>query len=71
MYLHIGPSNTKMRFIIYGVSYITMTERRMSMGAEETRGGYGGYGGFGAFTSTGTILVLFILLVIISKTIFI
>ncbi|WP_342427046.1 YjcZ family sporulation protein [Paenibacillus sp. FSL L8-0158] len=35
------------------------------MGAEETRGGYG------AFTSTGTILVLFILLVIISKTIFI
>ncbi|MEC0182677.1 YjcZ family sporulation protein [Paenibacillus peoriae] len=39
------------------------------MGAEETRGGYGGYGG--AFTSTGTILVLFILLVIISKTFFI
>ncbi|WP_222934648.1 YjcZ family sporulation protein [Paenibacillus terrae] len=38
------------------------------MGAEETRSGYGG---FGAFTSTGTILVLFILLVIISKTMFI
>mgnify|MGYP001097828586 CR=1 FL=1 len=38
------------------------------MGAEATRGGYGGYD---AFTSTGTILVLFILLVIISKTIFV
>lgn len=68
MYLHVGPRNPKIGFIIYGVSYITRTERRMSMGAEETRGGYGG---FGAFTSTGTILVLFILLVIISKTIFI
>ncbi|CQR55224.1 MULTISPECIES: YjcZ family sporulation protein [Paenibacillus] len=33
----------------------------------ENVGGYGG--GYGAFTSTGAILVLFILLVIISKTI--
>lgn len=30
-----------------------------------------GAGGYGAWTSTGTILVLFILLVIISRTIFI
>lgn len=29
-------------------------------------GGYGGYGGF--WTSTGTILVLFILLVIVSRS---
>ncbi|WP_211344398.1 YjcZ family sporulation protein [Paenibacillus lentus] len=39
-------------------------------GFEEGRGGcgggYGGYGG-GLFTSTGVILVLFILLVIVSR----
>ncbi|WP_018752244.1 hypothetical protein [Paenibacillus sanguinis] len=34
-------------------------------GVEEVRGGYGG----GLYTSTGAILVLFILLVIISRTI--
>ncbi|WP_223069466.1 YjcZ family sporulation protein [Paenibacillus caui] len=34
-------------------------------GVEETRGGLGGYGV--GFTSTGAILVLFILLVIISR----
>ncbi|WP_433943981.1 YjcZ family sporulation protein [Paenibacillus sp. SN-8-1] len=34
---------------------------------KEARGGYGGIGG--GFTSTGAILVLFILLVIISRTI--
>ncbi|WP_232510129.1 YjcZ family sporulation protein [Paenibacillus crassostreae] len=33
-------------------------------GVEEVRGGYGG----GMFTSTGAILVLFILLVIITKS---
>ena len=35
-------------------------------------GGYGGVGcgaGYGGFTSTGAILVLFILLVIISRTV--
>ncbi|MBQ4900669.1 MULTISPECIES: YjcZ family sporulation protein [Paenibacillus] len=37
----------------------------MSGVGDEGRGGYGG-----AFTSTGVILVLFILLVIISRTIF-
>ncbi|MBY0220158.1 MULTISPECIES: hypothetical protein [Paenibacillus] len=41
-------------------------------GVEETRGGYGyggyGCGGFGGFTNTGAILVLFILLVIITKS---
>ncbi|MFP4979038.1 YjcZ family sporulation protein [Paenibacillus sp. CN-4] len=37
------------------------------MSAEENRGGYG----YGAFTSTGAILVLFILLVIISKSLFV
>ncbi|MCT2194679.1 YjcZ family sporulation protein [Paenibacillus sp. p3-SID1389] len=37
-------------------------------GIEEARGGYGGgYGGL--FTSTGVILVLFILLVIVSRSI--
>ncbi|MFK0525884.1 YjcZ family sporulation protein [Paenibacillus illinoisensis] len=36
-------------------------------GVEDTRGGYG-YGGFGGFTNTGAILVLFILLVIITKS---
>ncbi|GGA35718.1 YjcZ family sporulation protein [Paenibacillus physcomitrellae] len=36
-------------------------------GVEEVRGGYGGGYGLGAFTSTGAILVLFILLVIISR----
>lgn len=42
-------------------------ERGMSMsGVEEVRGGYGGL-----WTSTGVILVLFILLVIISRTFFI
>ncbi|WP_410771941.1 sporulation protein YjcZ [Fontibacillus sp. BL9] len=35
-------------------------------GVDEGRGGYGG----GLWTSTGVILVLFILLVIISRTIF-
>ncbi|MEN1988542.1 MULTISPECIES: YjcZ family sporulation protein [Paenibacillus] len=35
-------------------------------GVEETRGGYGYCGG--GFTSTGAILVLFILLVIITKS---
>ncbi|MHA0856999.1 YjcZ family sporulation protein [Paenibacillus sp. CMAA1364] len=34
-------------------------------GVEEVRGGCGGYG---MFTSTGAILVLFILLVIITKS---
>ncbi|WP_222860879.1 YjcZ family sporulation protein [Paenibacillus senegalimassiliensis] len=34
-------------------------------GVEDVRGGYGG----GLYTSTGYILVLFILLVIISRTI--
>mgnify|MGYP000612984492 CR=1 FL=1 len=34
--------------------------------SEEARGGYGG-----GFTSTGAILVLFILLVIISRSLFI
>ncbi|MBP2002114.1 hypothetical protein J2Z69_003171 [Paenibacillus shirakamiensis] len=39
-------------------------------GVVEERGCGGGYGGgYGAFTSTGAILVLFILLVIISRTI--
>ncbi|WP_267896063.1 hypothetical protein [Paenibacillus sp. CAA11] len=33
--------------------------------------GGGGYGGGGLWTSTGTILVLFILLVIITRTFFI
>ncbi|WJH27882.1 YjcZ family sporulation protein [Paenibacillus sp. CC-CFT742] len=41
-------------------------------GVEEARGGYGyggyGCGGFGGFTNTGAILVLFILLVIITKS---
>lgn len=37
-------------------------ERGINMGAEEVRGGYGG----GLFTNTGSILVLFILLVIIT-----
>lgn len=44
-------------------------ERGMTMsGVEDTRGGYGcgGYGG--GFTNTGAILVLFILLVIITKS---
>lgn len=42
-------------------------ERGMKMsGIEEARGGYG-YGGL--FTSTGVILVLFILLVIVSRSI--
>lgn len=36
-------------------------------GIEEARGGYGGHGGL--FTSTGVILVLFILLVIVSRSI--
>lgn len=36
-------------------------------GMEEGRGGYGGYGGL--ITSTGVILVLFILLVIVSRSI--
>lgn len=36
-------------------------------GVEEVRGGYGGYGSL--FTSTGVILVLFILLVIVSRSI--
>ncbi|EES72954.1 hypothetical protein POTG_02361 [Paenibacillus sp. oral taxon 786 str. D14] len=47
-------------------------ERGMKMsGIEEARGGYGGgYGGHGGlFTSTGVILVLFILLVIVSRSI--
>ncbi|WP_232101589.1 YjcZ family sporulation protein [Paenibacillus sp. URB8-2] len=35
--------------------------------SEEVRGGYG----YSPFTSTGAILVLFILLVIISKSLFI
>ncbi|SEP10742.1 hypothetical protein SAMN05518670_5659 [Paenibacillus sp. OK076] len=41
----------------------------MSGVVEETRGGYGcgGYG-YGGFTNTGAILVLFILLVIITKS---
>ncbi|WP_217648198.1 YjcZ family sporulation protein [Paenibacillus sp. OK003] len=41
----------------------------MSEVVEETRGGYGcgGYG-YGGFTNTGAILVLFILLVIITKS---
>lgn len=40
-------------------------ERGMKMsGVEEVRGGYGGL-----FTSTGVILVLFILLVIVSRSI--
>ncbi|MBT2291981.1 YjcZ family sporulation protein [Paenibacillus albidus] len=38
------------------------------MNMSEERGGYG-YGG--AFTSTGAILVLFILLVIISRSLFV
>ncbi|MDO7907017.1 YjcZ family sporulation protein [Paenibacillus sp. JX-17] len=37
------------------------------MGAEEVRGGYG----YAGYTSAGVILVLFILLVIITKTFFI
>ncbi|MCF7757486.1 MULTISPECIES: YjcZ family sporulation protein [Paenibacillus] len=36
-------------------------------GVEDTRGGYG-CGGYGGFTNTGAILVLFILLVIITKS---
>ncbi|MDR9748876.1 YjcZ family sporulation protein [Paenibacillus taichungensis] len=42
----------------------------MSGVVEETRGGYGcgGYGYGGGFTNTGAILVLFILLVIITKS---
>ncbi|WP_217646142.1 MULTISPECIES: YjcZ family sporulation protein [Paenibacillus] len=35
--------------------------------SEEARGGYG----YGPFTSTGAILVLFILLVIISRSLFV
>jgi hypothetical protein len=35
--------------------------------SEETRGGYG----YGGFTSTGAILVLFILLVIITRSLFV
>jgi hypothetical protein len=35
--------------------------------SEEVRGGYG----YGPFTSTGAILVLFILLVIISRSLFV
>ncbi|MBB6020769.1 hypothetical protein HNR77_001831 [Paenibacillus sp. JGP012] len=35
---------------------------------EDTRGGYGYCGGYGGFTNTGAILVLFILLVIITKS---
>lgn len=43
-------------------------ERGMTMsGVEDTRGGYG-CGGYGGFTNTGAILVLFILLVIITKS---
>lgn len=41
----------------------------MNMSEEVRGGGYGG--GYGGFTSTGAILVLFILLVIISRSLFI
>jgi hypothetical protein len=51
------------------LKYNTHTERGMNM-SEEVRGGYGCCGG-GPFTSTGAILVLFILLVIISRSLFV
>lgn len=66
----IGPYTFFPPHIQYGVlKYNKLTrERGMNM-SEEIRGGYG-YG-HGAFTSTGAILVLFILLVIISRSLFV
>ncbi|MDF9842694.1 hypothetical protein M2105_003720 [Paenibacillus sp. PastF-1] len=53
--------------IQYGVlKYNDTFERGMNM-SEEVRGGYG----YPGFTSTGAILVLFILLVIISRSLFV
>ncbi len=48
------------------IKYNHTRERGMNM-SEEVRGGYG----YGPFTSTGAILVLFILLVIISRSLFV
>jgi hypothetical protein len=56
----IGPIAKAMRFIFYIISNL----RRRKMGYGASCGGYGG-----AFTSVGIILVLFILLVIISRAI--
>lgn len=49
------------------LKYNTLTCGRGMNMSEEVRGGYG----YGGFTSTGAILVLFILLVIISRSLFV